>query len=127
MSRRGAAAAALTTIALLVAGCAPTAGGPGETPAATPTATATPTASAEPTPTASPAPTPTPTPSSTDPSADWQEIATPNGTATFRIPPGWTAEVGGEEVAYDGEQHWVNAIAVRNETGTVTASYYDGP
>ncbi|ROR65940.1 hypothetical protein [Agrococcus jenensis] len=123
MSRRGAAAAALTTIALLVAGCAPTAGGPGETP----TATATPTASAEPTPTTSAEPTPSPTPSPTDPRADWQEIATPNGTATFRIPPGWTAEVGGEEVAYDGEQHWVNAITVRDETATMTASYSDGP
>ncbi len=123
MSRRAAAAAALAAMTLLVAGCAPTAVGP--TPTATAAATATPTPSAAPTATASVEPTSTATP--TDPHAGWQEIATPNGTATFRIPPGWTAEVGGEEIAYDGEQHWVNAVTVRSETGTISAGYYDGP
>lgn len=123
MSRR--AAAALTAmIALAAGGCAAAPATPSTTSTAS---SAAPAPSAEPTPTPTPTATPTPTPSPTDPHADWQEIATPNGTATFSIPPGFTAEVGGEEVAYDGEQHWVNAITVRDETGTVTARYGDGP
>ena len=73
------------------------------------------------TPTATPAPTPT------DPHGGWQDVATPNGTAAFRIPPGWTADTGGEAVQYDGETHWVNAITARNEAGTMSVSYYDGP
>lgn len=117
MSRRPVAAALVTMLALAIGGCAAAPATPAATPAAP---------SAAPAP-SSAAPTPTATPTPTDPRADWQEIATPNGTATFRIPPGWTAEVGGEEIAYDGEQHWVNAVTVRNETGTMVANYYDGP
>ncbi|MGM1028860.1 MAG: hypothetical protein ACQEWM_03175 [Actinomycetota bacterium] len=123
MSRRAAAAAALTAIALMVAGCAPTAGGP----AATPSASALPTPTATPSATPTPTPIPTPTSTPTDPQADWQEISTPNGTATFRIPPGWTAEVGGEEIAYDGEQHWVNEISLADAAGELHLGYSDGP
>jgi hypothetical protein len=119
VNRRTATTAIAMTIALTIGGCAAAPAAPPATPTAP--------SAAAPSPTPTPAPAPTPTQTSTDPRADWQEIATPNGTATFSIPPGWTAEVGGEEIAYDGEQHWVNSVTVRNETGTMSAGYYDGP
>ncbi len=130
MSRRAVVAAAATLISLVLGGCATA---PVAPPAAgTATASTAPQATAgapstTPTPARTPTPSPTPSPTPGDPHAGWQEVATPNGTATFRIPPGWTAEVGGERIDYDGEEHWVNDITVRSDTGAISLSYYDGP
>lgn len=118
---RRASGAAAIVLALVLSGCAPTS--PASTTAPAPS-TPSPPAS---TPAQSPAPTPTPTDAPSDPYAGWQQIATPNGTATFRIPPGWIAEIEGEEVDYDGETHWVNEIVLRDAAGELTLSYGDGP
>lgn len=58
---------------------------------------------------------------------DRQEVATPNGTAAFRIPPGWTAQLTGERVDYDGETHWVNEITLADAAGELHMRYVDGP
>lgn len=120
--RPGIAVAAIV-LALSITGCGMT------PPAATPRASAASSPPAAPSSDASPAPaastTPSPTPS--DPLDGWQEIATPNGTATFRIPPGWTAEMGGEEVDYDGETHWMNEITLADAEDRLHLGYVDGP
>ncbi|WAC66766.1 hypothetical protein OVA14_03040 [Agrococcus sp. SL85] len=103
---------------VLLAGCAQPAADPTEAPTTAPTSQA-------PAPTSESSAAPTPT--ETDPQAVWQRIETPNGTASFRIPPGWSAEVDGEEQEYDGETHWVNGIAIRDPDGSVRLSYWDGP
>ncbi len=93
-------------------------------PTSDPSASVEPTTTAQPTAAASPSMTPA-TPA--DPHADWQQIATPNGTATFLIPPAWSAEVDGEELEYDGELRWQNVVHVLDESGTVQLGYVDGP
>lgn len=118
-------AAAALVVALV--GCAALGS---QTPAAPTAATApvpsapTPTAALTAAPTAPATPEPTSAP---DPRADWQQVATPNGTASFRIPPGWTADVGGGELEHDGELHWQNHIEVLDEAGAVQLHYWDGP
>ncbi len=116
------ASGAAIVLALVLGGCTAT------SPASAPTPTAASHATA-PTPSATAAPSSTPSPSSTptDPLAGWQEVATPNGTATFRIPPGWTAELDGEHVDYDGETHWLNEITLRDAAGELHLGYVDGP
>lgn len=63
-----------------------------------------------------------------DPLAGWQEIVTPNGTATFRIPPDWSADVGGGDlVDYDGFTRWSNSIVISDADGARQLRYWDGP
>lgn len=112
---------AAASLVLAMTACAP--------PSADPGATDAPSASVEPTtaaPTAAASPSATPT-TPADPHAEWQQIETPNGTATFLIPPGWSAELDGEELEYDGQVHWQNAIDVLDESGAVQLGYRDGP
>lgn len=116
---------ALIAVAALV-GCSQPAAAPSSSPTASVEAGPSPSATRTPSPTPTPS-TPAPSPTPTDPLADWQEVATPNGTATFRIPPGWTAEMGGEQIEYDGETHWVNQIGLRDAAGELHLGYGDGP
>lgn len=108
-------AAGIAAIVLL-AGCAQPGAEAPEAPTAAPTSQA-PSPSAEPTPSATVA----------DPHADWQRIETPNGTASFLIPPGWAAEIGGQELEHDGEIHWQNEIVVLDPDGEAQLGYSDGP
>lgn len=108
--------AAAAAAVLLLAGCAQPADDAAPTPEPAPPAQTT----------QAPTPTPPPTPSE-DPQADWQTVETPNGTASFRMPPGWTADIGGEELEYDGELHWRNDIALMDDSGRVRLEYADGP
>ncbi|MCH1884084.1 hypothetical protein [Agrococcus sp. ARC_14] len=121
---RTATIVAATMLTMVLAACSQTASAPTTAPShavAEPAPAVTPTAPAE------PSPVPTTAPAASDPHAEWQELATPNGTASFLIPPGWTARMGGEELQYDGELHWQNSVGLVDERGTVQLTYWDGP
>ncbi|MEV7526836.1 hypothetical protein [Agrococcus sediminis] len=45
----------------------------------------------------------------------------------MRIPPGWSARIGGEEQQHDLATHWRNSISIVAETGAERLSYGDGP
>jgi hypothetical protein len=123
MTGLGPSAAALVAVVLTLTACGTAAGEPSAPPTATSAAPSVPHA-----PAASPEPAvPSPEPSQTDPHADWQRVETPNGTASFRIPPGWTARIEGGETEYDGELHWGNSITLADAEGVGRLLYGDGP
>lgn len=115
--------AALLLPLLVLAGCgpspAPADSAPpapsttGDAPTPTPVPTETPTPSAVPT---SPA-TATPAPPVVTASPEWQRFEAPDGRTSWRMPPGWTADITTEVV--EGNPAWTDHRGlVRDDAGT---------